>query len=70
MTQPPQGQAPDRGKWMTDALAPLVQDGTITQAQADAVTKALQDAKPQGGHGGPGGDHGAALLQRGLAAGG
>ncbi len=55
-TNPPaSGQAPDHGKWMTDALAPLVQNGTITQAQADAVTKALQDAKPQGG---PGGDHG------------
>ncbi|MFN8038263.1 MAG: hypothetical protein U0Q07_03535 [Acidimicrobiales bacterium] len=57
--QAPQGQPPaDRSQWMNDALAPLVKDGTITQAQADAVTKALQAAKPQGGHGGPGGDHG------------
>ncbi len=40
--QAPQGQPPaDRSQWMTDALAPLVQDGTINQAQADAVTKAV-----------------------------
>ena len=40
---------------MTEALAPLVSAGTITQAQADAVIEALQAAKPEGGHGhGPG----------------
>src|SRR5262249_40507334 len=41
--------------WMTDALSKLVSDGTITQAQADAVSSALQAARPPGGpHGGPG----------------
>jgi hypothetical protein len=44
---------PDDGKWVQDALAPLVTAGTITQAQADAVAQALQDAKPaRGDHGG------------------
>ncbi len=36
------------------ALAPLVSAGTITQAQADAVIKALAAAAPAGG---PGGGH-------------
>ncbi len=50
---------PDRSKWIQDALAPLVTAGTLTQAQADAVAQALQDAKPAmgpehgGGRGGP-----------------
>ena len=39
---------------MTEALAPLVAAGTITQAQADAVIEALQAAKPAGGHPGHG----------------
>jgi hypothetical protein len=44
--------APDGGTlvalddWMASALAPLVTDGTITQAQADAVAAALQAARP------------------------
>ena len=38
--QAPQGQPPaDRSQWMADALAPLVQDGTITQAQAAAAER-------------------------------
>jgi hypothetical protein len=37
-----------------DALAKLVKDGTITQTQADAVKKAIQDARPAGGPGGGG----------------
>ena len=49
---------------MQDALAKLVTDGTLTQAQADAVVNALQAARPSmgegrgghaGGRGGPGG---------------
>jgi 3-hydroxyacyl-CoA dehydrogenase len=39
-----------------DALAKLVKDGTINQTQADAVKKAIQDARPAGGPGGR--DHG------------
>lgn len=50
--------APARGQWMKDALAGLVSDGTLTQAQADAVSTALQAARPEGGHGGGhGGGH-------------
>ena len=59
-------ESPERGQWLQDALQPLVDDGTITQAQADAVITALQDARPEGGfgrgpgerHGGPGFGHG------------
>jgi hypothetical protein len=52
---------PDRGQWVEDALAPLVANGTITQAQADAVVSALEAAKPPMGHGRPGFGHGADL---------
>jgi hypothetical protein len=48
---------PDRAAWMRGALAPLVEKGTITQAQADAVISALEAARPAKGprdHG-PGG---------------
>ncbi|HEY8093933.1 MAG TPA: hypothetical protein VID93_09110 [Acidimicrobiales bacterium] len=51
-----QGKAP--GTWLKDALAPLVEKGTITQAQADAVIAAIEAARPprgEGDHGGPGG---------------
>ena len=44
----------DRTARLQEVLQPLVDDGTITQAQADAVIGALQAAAPQGGHGGPG----------------
>lgn len=47
--------APARGQWMTDALASLVANGTINQAQADAVRAALDEARPAHDHrGGPG----------------
>jgi hypothetical protein len=49
---------PDRSKWIQDALAPLVTAGTLTQAQADAVAQALQNAKPAVGPGFPGGPKG------------
>ena len=42
--------------WMKSVLDSLVKAGTITQAQADAVTKALQDARPAMDRRGPGGD--------------
>ena len=45
---------PDRGAWLEEALQPLIADGTITQAQADAVTTALQEARPDGRPGGRG----------------
>lgn len=36
---------------LAEVLAPLVTDGTITQAQADAVIDAIEAARPMGGHG-------------------
>ncbi len=46
---------PDPTERLQEVLQPLVEDGTITQAQADAVIEALQAARPEGGQGGPGG---------------
>ena len=43
-------------QWMTDALSKLVGDGTIDQGQADAVSQAIEAAKPD--RDGPGGPHG------------
>ncbi len=69
---PSEGQGrPDPGQRLRDVLAPLVANGTITQAQADAVTQALLDARPERGRGdGPGGHgpggHGA--VRKGIAA--
>ncbi|MFZ4517435.1 MAG: hypothetical protein ACOYOP_03545 [Microthrixaceae bacterium] len=57
----PDAQRPDPSQRFQETLKPLVDNGTITQAQADAVIKALVDAGPPkgergpGGHGGPGG---------------
>ena len=39
---------PDPSQHFSEAIAPLVSDGTITQAQADAVVKAISDAGPTG----------------------
>jgi polyhydroxyalkanoate synthesis regulator phasin len=45
---------PDPSARLQDVLKPLVDDGTITQEQADKVIAALVAAKPDGGHrGGP-----------------
>ena len=49
------GDRPDPSERLQEVLKPLVDDGTITQAQADAVIEALQAAGPQGGPGRPGG---------------
>ncbi len=56
-TAPATAQAarPDKGQHVRDALQPLIDDGTITQAQADAVITALEAARPEGG---PGMGHG------------
>ncbi len=40
---------PDRGSTIESVLADLVEDGVITQEQADAVAEALEDARPQRG---------------------
>ncbi len=52
---------PDPSERLAATIAPLVEDGTITQAQADAVIAALVEAGPReggrGGHG-PGGEQG------------
>ncbi len=69
-TAPPEGERPDPGSHLSDALAPLVEDGTITQEQADAVVEAIQAARPEGsggehghrGHHGPGGEAAAEAL--------
>lgn len=46
---------PDPTQRLQEVLQPLVDDGTISQSQADAVIAALQAAAPKGGPGGPGG---------------
>ena len=40
---------PEPGAWLSETFAPLVADGTITQAQADAVIAAIQEARPDHG---------------------
>lgn len=55
----------ERAARLDEVLAPLVADGTITQAQADAVVQALVDAGPIGGPGGRGGRGGQGGLHRG-----
>jgi hypothetical protein len=47
-----------KGDWAKSALDPLVANGTITQAQEDAVIAALDAARPAHGLGGKGGHHG------------
>lgn len=65
----PAGDGAEHGAWITDALAPLVADGTITQAQADAVTDALQAARPAGRGHGPMGELGGGMGRGVLGAG-
>ncbi len=47
-----QGSMPEPSQTFSTALDALVSDGTITSAQATAITKALSSAMPQGGLGG------------------
>jgi hypothetical protein len=49
------------GAWIAEVLEPLVSDGTINQAQADAVVEALVDARPERRHHGRPGGHGGHL---------
>lgn len=51
----------ERGGWVQDALSGLVEDGTITEEQADAVEDALADARPDHGLGGGFGHRGFVL---------
>jgi polyhydroxyalkanoate synthesis regulator phasin len=39
----------ERGGWVQDALSGLVENGTITEEQADAVEEALDDTRPDRG---------------------
>ena len=64
---------PDRSAKLTSTLAPLVTAGTLTQAQADAVVKALVAAQPLGGgmgrgpgRGGRGVGHNSAVVAKAL----
>lgn len=43
-----EGERPERGAFLEDALAPLVENGTIDQSQADAVIAAIEEARPEG----------------------
>ncbi len=49
-------ERPDPSTRLGEALAPLVEAGTITQAQADAVVAALVEAGPRKGDHGPRGE--------------
>ncbi|MBJ7308003.1 MAG: hypothetical protein JHC63_09100 [Acidimicrobiia bacterium] len=53
---------PDPSVRLNATLKPLVDAGTITQAQADAVVAALKEAGPKGAKGGPGLDVAAQAL--------
>jgi polyhydroxyalkanoate synthesis regulator phasin len=62
--------APDMGARLREALQPLVDDGTITAEQADAVTTQLVENRPERGEFGEGrGDHrgGPGMFGRGVA---
>jgi hypothetical protein len=50
--------APEMGTKLREELQPLVDDGTITAEQADAVTKQLVENRPDRGEGGFGGHRG------------
>ncbi|HEY4608443.1 MAG TPA: hypothetical protein VIH06_04545, partial [Ilumatobacteraceae bacterium] len=54
----PDATRPDPGTRLQEVLKPLVDDGTITQDQADKVIAAIVAARPADGpHGGPFGGH-------------
>lgn len=47
-------QEDEGASWVDEALSGLLEDGTLTQAQVDAVEQALRDARPERGPGGHG----------------
>jgi hypothetical protein len=51
----PPAAKPNPDTWLRDTLKPLLDNNTLSQAQIDAVVKALEDARPAGKPGGPGG---------------
>jgi hypothetical protein len=64
--------APEMGTRLREALQPLVDDGTITAEQADAVASQLVESRPDRGEAGeghgPGGRHGGpGMFARGVA---
>jgi len=62
--------APEMGTRLRETLQPLVDDGTITAEQADAVTTQLVENRPERGEGegrGPGGHRGPGMFARGVA---
>lgn len=63
--RPERGERPDsadRQEALAQRLAQAVEDGTLTQEQADAITAATEAGilRGPGGHGGPGGPGGSA----------
>ncbi len=58
-------RAADRAARLQEVLQPLVDDGTLTQAQADEVVSALQAAGPMGGDHGDRGGKGGPGMRRG-----
>jgi len=56
-TGSPDANRPDPTTKLQEVLKPLVDDGTITQAQADKVIAAIVAARPAGGGHGPFGGH-------------
>jgi hypothetical protein len=57
-TTDPADEAPEMGTRLRETLQQLVDDGTITAEQADAVTAHLVENRPERGEGGFGGRHG------------